>query len=305
MKKLICFMIVFFSCFLAKAQTTAEIPAETLPAVQNNSLKSDEGQNYDPEDLPWHARRFKFTAGAFFPINNTQVEVGSNNGNFGNMIDFEKDLGFKKNTQSFAASFEWRISRRSRLGSEYYYLDRTSTKTLQKDIEFGDHTYPIDGRVSAFFDNQIIRIYYGYAFVSKPTYEIGALIGAHVMLIDVGLRLEGQTQGVEFHDDFGVTAPLPDIGVWGEFVLGKKVGLYANFNYFALKVNDIDGRILSYNLSVLYNVYKNFSLTAGFTGLNIRVDAQKERLNGFFKWGYNGPTIAAVYTFGSHVKLHK
>lgn len=298
-------MIVFFSCFLAKAQTTAEIPAETLPAVQNNSLKSDEGQNYDPEDLPWHARRFKFTAGAFFPINNTQVEVGSNNGNFGNMIDFEKDLGFKKNTQSFAASFEWRISRRSRLGSEYYYLDRTSTKTLQKDIEFGDHTYPIDGRVSAFFDNQIIRIYYGYAFVSKPTYEIGALIGAHVMLIDVGLRLEGQTQGVEFHDDFGVTAPLPDIGVWGEFVLGKKVGLYANFNYFALKVNDIDGRILSYNLSVLYNVYKNFSLTAGFTGLNIRVDAQKERLNGFFKWGYNGPTIAAVYTFGSHVKLHK
>ncbi|WP_431242135.1 hypothetical protein ACQ9BO_19705 [Flavobacterium sp. P21] len=96
MKKLICFMIVFFSCFLAKAQTTAEIPAETLPAVQNNSLKSDEGQNYDPEDLPWHARRFKFTAGAFFPVNNTQVEVGSNNGNFGNMIDFEKDLGFKK-----------------------------------------------------------------------------------------------------------------------------------------------------------------------------------------------------------------
>lgn len=298
-------MIVCFSCLSANAQITAEIPSDTLPAIQNNSLESDEGQNYDPEDLPWHARRFKFTAGAFFPINNTQVEVGSNNGNFGNMIDFEKDLGFKKNTQSFAASFEWRISRRSRLGSEYYYLDRTSTKTLQKDIEFGDHTYPVDGRVSAFFDNQIIRIYYGYAFVSKPTYEIGALIGAHVMLIDVGLRLEGQTQGVEFHDDFGVTAPLPDIGVWGEFVLGKKVGLYANFNYFALKVNDIDGRILSYNLSVLYNVYKNFSLTAGFTGLNIRVDAEKERLNGFFKWGYNGPTIAAVYTFGSHVKLHK
>ncbi|WP_431242136.1 hypothetical protein ACQ9BO_19710 [Flavobacterium sp. P21] len=125
------------------------------------------------------------------------------------------------------------------------------------------------------------------------------------MLIDVGLSLEGQTQQVSFSDDFGVTAPLPDIGLWGEFVLGKKVGLYANVNYFAIKVNDIDGRILSYNLSVLYNVYKNFSLTAGFTGLNIRIDAEKERLNGFFKWGYNGPTIAAVYTFGKHIQLHK
>ncbi|KAF2508660.1 hypothetical protein EYY60_16170 [Flavobacterium zhairuonense] len=304
MKKIFCIIVAaFWLSAQAQTQTAAGISPETaLSAAQNSS----EGfQDYDAEDLPWHARRFKISAGAFFPVNNTQVEVGSNNGNFGNLIDFEKDLGFRKNTQSFAASFEWRISRRSRLGSEYFYLKRSSRKTLQKDIEFGDHTYPVDAAVSAFFDNQIIRIYYGYAFVSKPTYEVGAIVGAHVMLIDVGMRLEGQTQGLEYHDDFGVTAPLPDIGVWGEFVLGKKVGLYANFNYLAVKINDIDGRLLSYNLSVLYNVYKNFSLTAGYTGLNIRVDAEKQRLNGFFKWGYNGPSIAAAYSFGSHVRLHK
>ncbi|WP_337966227.1 hypothetical protein [uncultured Flavobacterium sp.] len=304
MKKLLYFLIVFAFWFSVKAQNTAEIPVENaLQTIQNDN--SDKFQNYDDEDLPWHARRFKVTAGAFFPINNTEVEVGSNNGNFGNLIDFEKDLGFNKSSQSFTATFEWRISRRSRLGSEYFYLNRSSTKVLQKDIEFGDHTYPVDARVSAFMDNQIIRIYYGYAFISKPKYEIGALIGAHVMLIDVGLRLEGQTQQLEYRDNFSVTAPLPDIGVWGEFVLGKKWGLYANFNYLAVKINDIDGRLLSYNLSVLYNVYKNFSLTAGYTGLNIRVDAQKERLNGFFKWGYNGPTIAATYSFGNHVKLYK
>lgn len=295
-------MILCLFWITAKAQNTAEIPAETLPATENHS---DEFQNYDPEDLPWHARRFKFTAGAFFPINNTQVEVGSNDGDFGNSIDFEKDLGFNKSSESFTAAFEWRISRRSRLGAEYFYLNRRSTKVLQRDIEFGDHTYPVNGSVSAFFDNQIIRVYYGYAFVSKPKYEIGALIGAHVMLIDVGLALKGETQQLTYNDSFDVTAPLPDIGIWGEFVLGKKVGLYANINYFALKVNDIDGRILSYNLTVLYNMYKNLSITAGYTGLNIRVDAEKERLNGFFKWGYNGPTIALTYSFGKHIQLHK
>ena len=125
------------------------------------------------------------------------------------------------------------------------------------------------------------------------------------MFGDVGMRLEGATIDAEYKDNFDFTAPLPDIGLWGEFVLGRKVGLYANINYFAIKINDFDARLLSYNLSVLYNVYQNFSLTAGYTGLNIRVDVEKERLNGFFKWGYNGPTITATYSFGNHVKLYK
>ncbi|TPG38430.1 hypothetical protein [Flavobacterium pectinovorum] len=304
MKKIFSLLIISLFWFSAQAQNTAEIPVETtLPTLQNNA--SEKLQDYDAGDLPWHGRRFKFSAGVFFPTNNTQVEVGSNNGNFGKEIDFEKDLGFKKSTTSFAGAFEWRISRRSRMGAEYFYLKRTSTKTLQKEIEFGDHTYPVNATVSAFLDNEIYRITYGYAFISKPKYEIGALIGAHIMLADVGLKLEGATAQIGYHDDFGFTAPLPDLGLWGEFVLAKKWGLYVNTNYFAIKINNIDGRILSYNLSVLYNVYQNLSLTAGYTGLNIRVDAEKDRLNGFFKWGYNGPTLTATYAFGNHVKFYK
>lgn len=303
MKKLFSLLCMSLFWFSASAQNTAEISAEnTLTALQNDS---DPPQDYNPEDLPWHARRFKFNAGVFFPSNNTEVKYGSNNGEIGDLIDFERDLGFEKTSTSFAGSFEWRISRRSRLGAEFFYLKRTSTKTLQRTIEFGDHTYPVDARISAFADNQIIRITYGYAFISKPTYEIGALIGSHVLLGDMGIKLEGQTQQVEYRDNFDFTAPLPDLGLWGEFVLAEKWGLYVNANYFALKIDNIDGRILSYNLSVLYNVYKNFSLTAGYTGLNIRVDVERERTNGFLKWGYNGPSLTATYSFGNHVKLYK
>ncbi|WP_163399079.1 hypothetical protein [Flavobacterium fluviatile] len=302
MKKLFYLLIVFVSFFSSKAQTVAETSSkDTLVSLESNA-------SYDqdiPEDLPWHARRFKFTAGVFFPSNNTEVQYGSNNGEFGDLIDFEKDLGFDKSSTSFMGAFEWRISRRSRLGAEFFYLKRTSTKTLEREIDFGDNTYPINARISAFADNQIVRISYGYAFISKPKYEIGALIGTHVLLGDMGIKLEAQTQEFEYRENFDFTAPLPDIGLWGEFVLGKKVGLYANFNYFALKVDNIDGRILSYNLSVLYNVYKNFSLTAGYSGLNIRVDVERERLNGYLKWSYNGPALSATYSFGNHVKLYK
>ncbi|MBZ4033959.1 hypothetical protein K6T82_04230 [Flavobacterium sp. 17A] len=303
MKKLFTFLVMMFFWISLHAQVVVE--NNVSESLNTSKTESDEFQDSYADDLPWHARRFKVTAGAFFPINNTEVQVGSNNGTFGNLIDFEKDLGFNKSTVSFFGAFEWRISRRSRLGSEYYYLGRNSSKTLEKEIEFRDHVYPVNATVSAFMNNHIGRITYSYAFISKPKYEIGALIGAHVLFTDVGMRLEGATIETEYRDNFDFTAPLPDIGVWGEFVLGRKLGLYANFNYFAIKINDFDGRLLSYNLSLLYNVYENFSLMAGYTGLNVRVDMEKERLNGFFKWGYNGPTLTATYSFGNHVKLYK
>lgn len=270
-----------------------------------NKTENEDLQNQYAEDYPWHARRFKITAGIFFPVNNTQIQVGSNNGRIGTEIDLEDDLGFSQSSTSFLGTFEWRISRRSRLGAEYFALDRSSSKTLQKEIEFGEHTYNINTRITAFFDVQIARIAYGYAFLSKPKYEAGLLIGAHVLFADLGIRVDANQASAEFHDNFAFTAPLPDIGVWGEFVLAKRFGLYVNANYLAVKIEDIDGRILSYNLSVLFNVHKNFSLSAGYTGLNFRVDTVKERLNGYLKWGYNGPTVSAVFTFGNHVKLYK
>lgn len=303
MKKLVYLLIIPLSFLSASAQTTPETANEnTLIETQKSDRKI---QDYQADDLPWHGRRFKATAGVFFPVNNTEVEVNGTNGNIGTDIDFERDLGFQNNTVSFFGTFEWRASRRSRFNLEYFYLKRNSTKTLQKEIEFKDHVYPVNAEISAFMDNQMIRFAYGYALISKPKYELGLLIGAHVMLADVGIGLAGNTIQAAYRDNVNFTAPLPDIGIWGEFVLGKKVGLYANINYFALKIDEIDGRIISYNLSVLYNVYQNFSLTAGYTGLNFRLDVTRPKIDGFFKWGYNGPTIAATYSFGNHVKFYK
>jgi len=292
--------------------TLLYIPLHAQTFAENNSIENlttvkFETENFQDnyaDDLPWHARRFKFTVGAFFPVNNTQVKVGRN-GNEGTEVDLEDDLGFAKSSTSFMGTFDWRISRRSRLGLEYFVLNRTASKTLEREITFGDNTYNVNARVSSFFDVQIARIYYGYAFLSKPKYEAGLLIGAHVLFGDVGLRVDAQQASGEYRDNFAFTAPLPDVGIWGEFVLSKRFGLFANANYLAAKVDNISGRIVSYNISVLYNVYQNFSLTAGYNGLNFRIDDKEERVNGFLKWGYNGPTITATYTFGNHVKLYR
>ncbi|MBD0833596.1 hypothetical protein [Aestuariibaculum sediminum] len=250
------------------------------------------------QELPnWYSHKYEIHAGAFFPLNNTQVRVGSTTSGKGSLLDLEDNLGFSKYTTSFYGTFSWQVSKRSRFDLNYFYLSRSSRYTIDKDIVFGENTYNADAQIEAFFNTQILRFSYGYAIFNKPKYQIGALIGTHILFGNIGLRAETNVGSGEIKDNLDFTAPLPDLGLWNKFLISKKLALYSNMNYLSLKINNISGRILSYNASVSYSLIPNLNLNLGYTGLNFRVDIEKERLNGFLKWGYNGPTITAMYSF--------
>jgi hypothetical protein len=246
----------------------------------------------------WFVRRIKVTAGLFIPINNTVIEVGSANGNYGTTIDLEDDLGFRKSTNTFLGDFQWRISRRSQFEASYFYLSRTKTGTLNKTIDFGDHTYPVDADVQSFFKTSIFRVFYSYAFFVDPKYEFGLMIGAHIIHSEVGISLLGATVNLNYKDDYNFTAPLPDIGIWGGYAISDRFAVKGNLSYFSLKVNNIDGKVTSADFSVLYKAMENLHISLAYTGLNFNVEVEKDKGQGYFKWGYNGPLITASYAFG-------
>lgn len=291
--------------FIVSFWSTVNAQDATTTVTDSTKVKQETVTDSEAATLPWHARRFRVMAGTFFPVNNTNVRVAGNNGNVATDIDLEDDLGFKDNTTSFYANAMWRASKRSRFELEYFYLNRESTKTLEKEITFKDHTYQASATVNAYFNTTISRFAYGYAILCKPKYEVGLLVGTHLMFIDLGIQLDTSIVSAGVSDKFKVTAPLPDLGLWSEVVITKRLGLYVNANYLSAKVDNIEGKILSYNVSLLYNVYQNLSLTAGYSGLDIDVDIMKDRVNGSLNWGYNGPSIAATYTFGNYIKFNK
>lgn len=247
---------------------------------------------------PWFVRRFKVTAGLFIPVNGTKIKVGSNDDSFGTEIDFEDNLGFKKTTTTFLGNFQWRASRRSRFDLGYFYLGRTTTYQLQKTIEFGDHTYPVNANVSSYFKVNMYLFSYGYAFFLKPKYELGLMIGTHTLATDIGIDLIGETSQASYEDKFNFTAPLPDLGIWGSYSFADKFVLNGNLNYFSLKVNDFKGKIVSYNISVMYQALPDLDIALGYSGMNFTVDVVKNRLDGYLKWGYNGPLFTVSYAFG-------
>jgi hypothetical protein len=251
---------------------------------------------------PWFVERFKLSAGGFYVINKTNIQVGTNN-MAGTDIDFEKDLGMNKEVGTFLADFQWRISRRSRVTLNYYNINRSANHTLSKDISFDGNTYPVDASVHTFFNTTIYQFSYGYAILSKPTYEAGLFIGTHIVGAKAGISSDGANPGI-VNGNFGFTAPLPDLGVWGGWAINKRLALNMDLSYFALTANNTSGRLLAFNLTCTYKLVKQLDLTLGYSGLDFKVDATKKDVTGNFKWGYNGPVLAVNFSFGKKSWTH-
>jgi hypothetical protein len=253
--------------------------------------------------LPWFVERFKISAGAFYVVNKTNIRLELHDAS-GTDINMEKDLGINKEIATFLANFQWQISRRSRISLNYYNINRNSTHTLQKDIIVEDNVYPVNSTVSSFFNTTIYQFSYGYAILSKPTYEAGLMIGTHILHSNTGISLDGGNAGLETQNDFGFTAPLPDLGFWGGWSMGKRFAMNADISYFALTMNNKSGRLLAFNLNLTYKLIDQLDLTLGYTGLDFKVDVIRPDVTGNFKWGYNGPALTVNFSFGKKSWTH-
>jgi hypothetical protein len=265
--------------------------------AQEDSANAKKEVNAEKIVLPWFVERFKLSAGGLYIINKTNIQVGVND-NDATPINAEKDLGFNKEAGTFLANFQWRISRRSRVTLNYYNIKRNSNHTLDKDITFEDNTYKANSSVYTFFNTAIYQFSYGYAILSKPKYEAGVFIGTHIVGASSGISLNGVTNGIAVSNNFGFTAPLPDIGIWGGYATSDRFAITADVSYFSLTLNNNTGRLLAFNLAFSYKLIKQLDLSLGYSGLDFKVNTTKKNVTGIFKWGYNGPLLAANFSFG-------
>ncbi len=278
MKKLVFFVSLLFSISFGYSQSS-------------DSVLSDK------KIAPWFVERFKISAGFFYVVNNTDIQVGIT-GDPGTPINLEKDVGFNKTIGTFLASAEWRISRRSRFAISYYNINRSSNTILKKDISFEGTIYPINASVSSFFNTSIYQFSYGYAIVSKPTFEVGLSIGAHIVRTKSEISLTGNSGSSSASNNVSFTAPLPDVGIWGGYAFSNRFALNMDISYLTVTDGDYSGRVLSTNFALLYKLADKWNLSLGYTGLNFRYQNIKTNVVENFKWGYNGPALAAIFSFG-------
>jgi hypothetical protein len=241
------------------------------------------------QEIPSHPAlqdRFYFGAGAFFPKTSTQAQLTSNRLGVGATIDFEQSLDME-NSKTVPSLFgRWRIGERWRIDAEYFELNRSAERVVDRQIEWGDQVFPASTSVQSTFNFSDLRVSAGYSFFRRRDKELGVGLGLHLASYDVSLSTP--SSGSEGED---VLAPLPVLSIYGQFALTDQWAVGSRLDRFSLSYDKYDGSITSLGLDVLYQPWRHVGIGAGYRGLFIRMQATGERLTLNMRQSFEGPFV--------------
>lgn len=248
-------------------------------------------------NLPWE--KFNVQAGAFFAALNDKVTVGTEGA--GVAIDVEEALGLKTQNTSFRLGAYYRLGeyRRSRVDLQYFYFNRDASKTLGKDILVDNVTINAGANVDSTFNFQILKAAYSYSFFQDDRMDLAASFGLFVMPI----KFEVNAAGVGGKGaDLKFTAPLPVLGLRGDFAITPRWNLRTSLEFFYLNYGNFTGNLMDTNIAVEYNPWKHFGIGVGLENFRMGLSAEGDdypsiNINGDVKMQFIGVQLYARYFF--------
>ena len=269
------------------------LPALTVIALLAAPMAS--AQAAETESIPSHPAltdRFNFEAGAFYSRSSTSASLGPSSGGTGVVVDFEDTLGLDERNLTGIAGFRWRVSERWRVEVEYFKLNRSATRTLETQVNWGDQVFPVGSTVSTSYDIYDVRVSGGYSFFKRKDKELGIGAGLHVM----GIRASLQGAGIGA-DSSDVLAPLPVLNLYGAFAMTKEWAVRMRMDWLSLSYGDYSGDIRSTAIDVLYQPFRNVGFGVGMRSLIVDVEIDSSDWRGKARTSFSGPTAFMSVSF--------
>jgi hypothetical protein len=191
----------------------------------------------------------------------TTASLSASNGSAGTEVDFSAKLGQSTTAEVFRVDGEWRIAARHKIEFSYFEISQDGSKVIDTSINWGDQVFPVNATINSKFSNTVYKLNYGYVFYQNGDTEVTGLIGAHVTRYDakLGLASGASTQ------DYGVTAPLPVIGIEWTDRIAERWTSRLSFEYFGISLdNKYSGHLTDFQGTVDYQLSRNWSLGGGY-----------------------------------------
>lgn len=243
---------------------------------------------------------FYAKGGVFFNSVDSSIRIDANNVNIGSEIDFENDLGLPSKTTLPFGLVGWRFSDNWRVEGEFFTLSRTRTKTIDRNITFGDVTYPVNGSVTAGLKTNIYRLVVGYSFVNRPDLEIGADFGAHLSNFSTFIEGVGSVAGATSalrREERSQLVPLPTVGVYGRYKLNDIFALVGRVDYFQLKISDYKGNLVDASAGVTARLTDHIGIGADFRYVDYGLRATATDFTGNVDYTFYGPFLYLTLGF--------
>ena len=257
------------------ATARAQVPAtQTIP---NHPLLTD---------------KYSFEIGAYYARSSTSASLAPSGGGVGAVVDFEDTFGLDERKTIPSASFMWRITNTWRLDVDYFQLDRSATRTLANQVEWGDDVFPVGATVNASYDFKDIRVAAVYSFFKRQDKEVGIGLGAHVASIKASVESQGIGE-----QSSSVTAPLPVVTLFGAFALTNEWAVRVRADWLSMSYDIYSGDIRSTAIDVVYQPFRNFAFGLGIRNLVVDVDIDASDWHGKARTTFTGPAAFVRVSF--------
>jgi len=246
---------------------------------------------------------FFVALGTYLVDTDTNLELNGDAGEPGTPIDWNRTFGEGSLTR-FRLDAQWRFgdSERHKLRALWFSSNRSNSRTIDRDIEFGGETFPANATVEAELKYQIYELSYEYAFLRRETYEVSASIGAYYVGFDSALSgtltVEGggtTTREVSREGSFDV--PLPVLGLRGQWVFPYNLSLDVSGQYFTAAIDQYDGDLQNYRATLTWQPKRWIGVGLGYDWFSADLNVDATKFNGSANWTFSGPMIYYSVSF--------
>jgi hypothetical protein len=192
------------------------------------------------------------------------------------------DLGMDDNASTFWGSLTWQFADSWGMSLTYSSFSTDGVETATDGGNFGDVEWSADAILTSEYDLDLYIIDLRWHFINTGRSHLGVGAGLHIADIGLGMgfRLDGIVNGETVVVDSGsetvsATAPLPNISLLAGHRFGDSVYLAATIGYFALKVDEIDGELVSARAGLEWRPTRHVGAGIGFQYLDINFDEDK------------------------------
>ncbi|GIU23413.1 DUF481 domain-containing protein [Shewanella colwelliana] len=259
--------------------------------------------------------------GGFYSNSNSSMDVTDPLRGEDFKIDFEKD--FKLEESQFLPFFEviHHFNSKHSVYLDWKQLHRSAEVkklTVPFQVSLNDKVYDVQAgaRLDTTLNIDIARLGYNYRFYQGNNYDLGVSIGLHTMFIktafdgDIGICIDGEnieqcgsTSTPRFVEE-EVTAPLPDVGLFGNYEFVPGFVFNAHAQYFYIKLDDVKGSLVDIRAGVEAEITENWHMTAAFNYYKVdvdfhhnadRIDTKIADYNLYYS--FIGPMLSVSYQF--------
>jgi hypothetical protein len=222
----------------------------------------------------------------------------------GAAIDLEDSLGLDEQTSTFELAVQYRFNRRHSLGLNVTELDRSASRVIEDDIEWGDYVFRAKGEVDSKLDTRVFKLIYRYDFsdmdrlnagflAGLSTFDLGATLSGEARLeSDTGDEwIEGVVEGASF------VAPVPVVGFFLDYAMSPRWVVRFSADVVDLSISTHSGRVLEADFSFEYAVSDLFGIGAGLGGTDIEYRSEKKDETFAIRYRFNYLGAHVTFSF--------